>query len=589
MDRVTQYALDVVNGRVLAGELLTTVGCNRHLVDLNRQGDEDFPYIFNEEALNGLLVFASVVPEPKTGKPQPLMDWEVFILGSLVAWQRTGTPGFRFRRAIVSVARTNGKTYIAAILAAYVFFVVFFGKNNQEILLSSNTTNQTVKLFNYTKGAIEKMKNTVFEEFSGEVTIRDKDILDKSKNNMIGRISAESGKYDSFHATLAIFDEAGDQRKRDAFNSITSGMVSEDFAIFLQISTAYQNPNAPLRDDIKSFSEAIKRYDHSVDDFFLAVWCQDDASEAFEPSTWEKSNPLLGLETEKTKRLNGLISERNTLLKQGKMNDFLVKNMNLWLNADQNAAFNLDDLEKSIIPKFNMLGRAVYIGFDNSMTSDDAALFFNFPYFDDKGNERWYLYQHSFIPWHKAGSIEAKEDQDGINYRHMEELGFASVTRHEKGLIDNDFIFTWLMEFVEKWQLNVIEFDYDAAHSYAIIKAIEEATTWNMVGVRQGTISLNEPTKWIQEAFIEGRLTRSDDPMMQKSFINAVIVSDNNGIKIDKNRATYKIDLVDACVDSFYNSIYHFEDFADNSQVNDYSRMTNKQIGEYIMSGDFGF
>jgi phage terminase large subunit-like protein len=588
MDKVTEYARSVVDGKVLAGKMLR-LACRRHLSDLEKVGSEDFPFIFDVKLLTGFLMFASRVPDPDTGEPQPLMDWQIFAMGSIVAWKNIKTGGRRFKRGIISIARGQGKTYMADVLASYDYFVMSLKKFNQDILLSANTSQQTIKLYNYVKGTAERLLATVLKPLDEEVTVRSMDIFNTRTKNQIIRMSAESGKYDSFHATTAIFDEAGDQRNREAFGKITSGQIKNENALFLMISTAYQNPNAPLREDIKLVSEAIEADDGTLLDYFLAVWCQDDPDEVFEPDTWIKSNPLLGLKSQATKLLDGLISERNTLLKQGKLNDFLVKNMNIWLNAEKNAAFNLSDVENAVIDSFDMCGKVVYIGFDNSMTSDDAALFFTFPYIDEDGAKRWHLYQHSFIPWHKAGSIEAKENQDGINYRQMEELGFASITQHEKGLIDNDFVFTWLMNFVEEHNLEVREFDYDAAHSYAIIKAIEEATTWNMVGVRQGTLSLNEPTKWLQDAFVEGRVTCLDDPMMEKSLMNAVIVSDNNGIKIDKNRATFKIDLVDAAIDSLYNAIYHFEDFAEDGRANDYSRMSDKQVSDYIMSGDFGF
>ena len=587
MDAVTQYAKDVVTGKIKAGKLLI-LAANRHLRDLKRQNTDNFPYHFDANILEGFLMFASRVPDPDTGEPMPLMPWQIFILGSVIAWRNNKTGGKRFRRAIVSIARGQGKTYLAAILAAYDFFVQSSDKNNQDIIAAANTSDQTKKLFNYISGTIERMLATIFKSMQDDVTLRFMDIFNFKQRNQIVRISAEGGKFDSYHATTAIFDEAGDQRDRDAFGKITSGQIKQEEALFFQISTAYQNPNAPLREDIKTVTEAIEKNEGELDDYFMAVFSQDSPDEVFEPDEWIKSNPLLGLAGQHDKLLNGLISERNAKMAEGKLNDFLVKNMNVWLNAEQNAAFKLDEVENAVIAGFDMNFRDVYIGFDNSMTSDDAALAFVFPYEID-GKKKWHIYQHSFIPWHKAGSIETKEKQDGINYRQMEELGFAHVTQHEKGLIDNEFIFTWLMDFVDKFNLNVREFAYDAAYTYALIKAIDEATTWNMVGVRQGTISLNEPTKWLQDSFVEERVTRLDDPMMEKSLMNAVVVSDNNGIKIDKNKATYKIDLVDAIVDALYDAIYHFESFSTNASASDYSRMNDEQIADYIKSESFGF
>jgi len=76
--------------------------------------------------------------------------------------------------------------------------------------------------------------------------------------------------------------------------------------------------------------------------------------------------------------------------------------------------------------------------------------------------------------------------------------------------------------------------------------------------------------------------------MMEKSLMNAVVTSDNNGIKIDKNKATLKIDLVDALIDALKQGIYHFEDFAE-TEKSEFDRMNDDQINEYFTSGGFGF
>ena len=591
LDPVTKYANDVVKGKILAGNDII-LASQRHLDDLERQDTNAFNFHFDVELLHKFLAFAALVPDPDDGVPKPLMPWQIFILGSIIAWRNNKTGGKRFRRAIISIARAQGKTYLASIIAAYDFFVQSYQKSNQDILLSANTTDQTKKLFNYTKATVELMLNSTFKgTHKKDVAVRFMDIFDNRRKNQIVRISAEGGKYDGYHATTAIFDEAGDQKTREAFKKITSGQTNNKEAIFIQISTAYQNPNAPLREDIKIIRDAIRSGERVLDDNFLAVWSQDEASEIERPETWIKSNPLLGLDEKKDAILNGLVSDRDVAVFDGTTNDFLVKSLNVWVNADENSAFELQDVTDTVIDtgEFDIRGRDVYIGFDNSMTSDDAAVAFVFPYRDDDGNKKWHLMQHSFIPWHKAGSIGAKEKQDGINYTHMQELGYADITQHEKGLIDNEFVFTWLTDFVSDNELNVIYYAYDAAHTYAIIKAIEEATTWTMLPVRQGIWTLNEPTKWLTDAFVEHRVTHYNDLMMEKSLMNAVIVSADNGIKIDKNKATYKIDLVDALINALVEAINHFEDFTDLERDDDYDRMNDEQLNNYILSGRFGF
>lgn len=44
----TWYAENVVNGKTIASQKVTQA-CQRHLNDLDRQGTDDFPWIFVEE------------------------------------------------------------------------------------------------------------------------------------------------------------------------------------------------------------------------------------------------------------------------------------------------------------------------------------------------------------------------------------------------------------------------------------------------------------------------------------------------------------------------------------------------------------
>ncbi|MGC4389121.1 terminase TerL endonuclease subunit, partial [Streptococcus suis] len=69
------------------------------------------------------------------------------------------------------------------------------------------------------------------------------------------------------------------------------------------------------------------------------------------------------------------------------------------------------------IPKFDIRNRQVYVGVDYSLFSDNTAIAFVYPYADDNNTPKWHIEQHSFIPWQQAGSLEAKEKKDGMNYR----------------------------------------------------------------------------------------------------------------------------------------------------------------------------
>ena len=284
----------------------------------------------------------------------------------------------------------------------------------------------------------------------------------------------------------------------------------------------------------------------------VLIWEQDSEDEAYLIETWPKSNPLMEIESMRKNLTEGMITERDSLNSQGRIRDFYVKNMNLWQNAKKNAYLPLDLVQDAIVDEFDYFGRDVFIGFDYSQTNDDTSLAFVFPH----SGSKFHLYQHSWIPIAKAGSIEAKEQRDNIDYRAVQEKGFATITRDRFGLIDEDEVFNWMLNFIEKNELRVKAILYDQWGTGNFIRRLDEVKEeYLLIPVRQGIKSLNEPTKFLQSSFIKHNITMLDDQALIQGLVNAVTVSDNNGIKLDKNVNSQKIDAADAIVNALYEGV----------------------------------
>ncbi|MFT8867929.1 terminase large subunit [Liquorilactobacillus nagelii] len=575
-DPGTQYAFNVLDKSVETGYLIQ-LAAFRHLRDLQRQDNGDFKYHYSEKDANNLLKFASIAPNVDTGEPTELMDWQQFIFCMLFGW-RNADGGKRFSRGIVSVARGQGKTYLMAILMCYSYFIESLGLSNQDYLVASINFKQTNKLFGYVKSMMRKIiENEPFKSFADEVglAIQNDQIIMKKTNNVLRAISHESGQYDSFHFTTAVFDEIGEIRSRDKVSKIISGQVKVPNRQFIQISTSYPDPSVPFHDDQKMIQQAMEQdWNRDADTYLGLIWAQDSLEETFKPDTWTKSNPLLYLDSQKKVLMQGLQDKRDSDMLSGNVSDFQNKNLNIWLQESTNSFLKLADIEKAIIPEFDIKGRQVYIGFDYSMFSDNTAIAFVYPY-----NGKWHIQQHSFIPWQKAGSIEAKEKQDGINYRDLERKGFCTITSHPQGLINDEQVYRWLLEYVEDNGLQVVFFGYDAWGATTAIKQMETNTGWPLEAIRQRTSELKDPTKFLQKGFVEGTITRLNDKIMEKSLINAQIVEDKIGIQVDKAAATLKIDVVDAIIDALYQGMFHFEDFGiANDKSKQVDRMTQQEV-----------
>ena len=201
-DAGTQYCFDVLDGKIVAGYMIK-LACFRHLRDLQRQGNDDFPYTYETTEADKLLRFAKICPNVDTGEPTKLMPWQNFILCMLFGW-RNLTGGKRYSRAMISVGRGQGKTYLMAILTSYSYFIESLGLSNQDYLVTSINFKQTNKLLGYIKSMMKQIiQNEPFKSLANETELglHSDQVIMKANNNVLRAISAESGQYDSFHFT----------------------------------------------------------------------------------------------------------------------------------------------------------------------------------------------------------------------------------------------------------------------------------------------------------------------------------------------------------------------------------------------------
>ncbi|MQB70902.1 terminase large subunit [Lactobacillus reuteri] len=593
-DPATKYALDVMDEKVQAGYLMK-LACFRHLRDLQRYQGGSFNFYYDVNEVDKILKFAAIAPNVDTGEPTKLMPWQKFIFAMLFGWRDYDTNTKRFTRVVLSVARGQGKSYLMAIYMAYSFLIESMGLSNQDFLVTAENYDQTGKLYGYIANMLKSIidQHPVFKKLAEEddLVIHEHTGISMRKfNNNLRPLSFNAGKYDSYHFTTAVFDEVGNIKSREGTKKIVSGQVKVPNHQYIEISTSYPDPSVPFHEEQKMIQQVMEQdFSREADRTLGLIWAQDSLDETFKEETWIKSNPLLGLPSQHDILLDGLRDKRDADMLAGTVDDFQNKNLNLWLQEATNSYLKLSDIERAIIPSFDIRGRDVYIGFDYSMFSDNTAIAFVYPYQDGDGRQKWHIEQHSFIPWEKAGSIQAKEKQDGIDYRELAKKGYCTITSHPQGLINDDQVYSWLLNYVEENNLHVIFFGYDAWGATNAIKQMDINTDFPLEAIRQRTSELKDPTKFLQKIFVEGNCSRLDDKIMEKALINAEIYEDKIGIQVDKAKATLKIDVVDAIIDALYQGMYHFEDFGianDKSQQVD--RMTAEQVKKWFESKDSG-
>ena len=144
-----------MNGEILASKSIVDA-CNRHLNDLKSQTKYVWDFYYAEKAIE----FMEMLPDPKTGKTFPLAQFQKFIVGSIYGWRRADNKDFkRFKKAVVSVARKNGKSLLISGIILYEFL---FGKNpamSRQLFTGANDKAQASIIFNMCAKQLEALRN----------------------------------------------------------------------------------------------------------------------------------------------------------------------------------------------------------------------------------------------------------------------------------------------------------------------------------------------------------------------------------------------------------------------------------------------
>lgn len=548
IDRVTEYAIAVVNGETVCGQL-HRLACQRHLDDLARQDTEDFPYYWDVESANRVLEYAETLTIAEGSAPRPvrLIPSQVFDIGCTFGWRKSVDGKRRFRRRYKSMARQNGKTFENGILGTY---IAGFSGYQHGKLFTVATKKRQARLAWEEMAKFIKIDPDLGELFS----VKDYKSLIQAHttNSTIEALSKEAGLDDGFRSIFASIDELHQHKDNSVYKAIYNGTRSLPETLVSMITTRGKFLNSFCK-EMDDYAVKVLKGLTTAEDFFVDIYCLDTEDDIWDEDNWIKANPFLCLDEEKMATLR---QDAQTARDMGgsELADFLCKCLNMWVKNTDDQFIDPDAWKEcgSNRTLKDIVGEGhteCYVGVDLSSGGDLTTLALEFPL----DGTNYYIYSHSFMP---RGRLEEHMETDLAPYATWEQQGLITVTGGSTDYMnDYKFIVAHLKELQERYGLTFKSIGIDPHNAPGVMQDLEEFGC-PIVTITQSARNLNDATEAIRLLTKSKQLEydRANE-LLTWSMINAAIVRNSfEEIKVDKKPgARFKrIDPVDAFVDSHY-------------------------------------
>ena len=528
MNKYTEYAEKVLNGDIVAGELLK-LACKRYLSWFERDDIE-----FRPERADRVINFCEHLKLSTgkfAGKMMRLTEWQKFVIYNIYAFVHKDT-GYRvIRQCYLQLARKSGKTALAAALALY--HLIADGENDGQIIFAANSASQAQLAFTMAQNYVSSLDATgkYFRKY------RDSIKFPKTKS-VIKVVSADAKRLDGLNVSMAVIDEYHAAVTSAVSDVLESSVGMRTQPLIVYITSAGFSLECPCYEMRKTCVNLLnnKIQDDSLGAFIFEM---DEGDDIEDEKNWPKCQPNLDFTV-----TTEFIKQELTKVKNSpsKFINFKTKTLNHWCASAVGEWIPHDYIIKSShkVDLKDKKYEGVYgiMGLDLSSVSDMTALSLlieldgNFIY------KNWY-----FLP--ESALIESSNRE---KYKIWHQKGYLNLTHGN--VLDHDYVFNKIMEINTIIPLETIS--YDAWQSTAlIIKLTEEG--FNCQPYSQSIGSMNIPTKYMETIARNGHLIIDDNPITRWMFANVVVKSDWNGnqkpIKINAS-SEYKIDGIVAMLDA---------------------------------------
>lgn len=531
--RVVKYCEGVLSGKIVAGKTIIQ-GVERFIRDLADGWERGLR--FDYEQAQTALDFCGLCHHSKgehAGQPFVPEPWQAYVLWNVFGWHRADGRR-RFNEAMVEVAKKNGKSFMAAVVA--LIGLVLDCEPGAEVYTTATMRKQARLVWDEAARIVKRSPHLkkMISIHGSKLEHLPAVMMVEATNSKLEPLSSDGDATDGPSVHMAILDELHRHKTRDMYDSMKQGTANRRNPLLFIITTAGDDDPETIYAEQHDY--AIKVLSRVVEDdsFFAFVATLDKGDDWQDERTWPKANPNLGVSVQ----LDGL----RDVVKQAaaKPNEqATVKRFRFNLRGSIETPWldpALWEACRSEIDWRRFEGVPCYGGLDLSSTTDLTALALLFPDGDRVALRVW--------AWCPEDSIEKRGHDDRAPYKRWAQEGWLIPTPGD--VVDYRFIQERLEEIQELHPPT--EIGYDRAKAADVVVRLADSGL-PMVQSPQGPVNMTMPIRRFEDLVATRRLQHDGNPLLTWCLHNVRIAkSTGDLIKIVKRDYRARIDPVTAAL-----------------------------------------
>lgn len=434
----------------------------------------------------------------------------------------------QFREVFIVIARKNGKTLLAAAIAAYCSFLD--GEYGGRIYFAAPKLEQAGLCYDAYYQMLSKDP-----ELSQLSKKRRTDIYIANSNTSAKPLAFSAKKSDGLNVSLCVADEVaswpGDAGLK-FYEVIKSSFGARTQPMLLSISTAgYVNEG--IYDELMKRSTRFLLGDSKEMRIAPFIYMIDDPAKWNDINELAKANPNLGVSISVSYLLEEIAIAEGSL---SKLAEFLTKYCNIKQNSSL-AWLASDVVERACgahIDPANYRNCYCVGGIDLSRTTDLTACVAIIEK-DSKLN----VLAHFFLP---AEKLQEATERDGLPYAAYVKRGLLTLSGDN--FVDYHDCFNWFRMLIEQYKIYPLQVGYDRYTAQYLVQDMKQYG-FHMDDVFQG-FNLTPVIREVEGLLKDGTINIGDNDLLKVHLLNTAlkVESDSGRCKIVKMSA---VDHIDGC------------------------------------------